>query len=115
MDGRRPGAGCEVVERVAVNAEEIARVAYDAGFRGDNLKVAVAVALAESGGRPDAKGDVGLQSPKWGPSIGLWQIRSLNAEKGTGGQRDEQANLDPATNARHAFDVAGNGTNFHPW
>lgn len=82
--------------------ERIAALAYDAGFRGRDLEVAVAVALAESGGDPKIPGDVGIQDRTWGPSIGLWQIRSLHADRGTGRTRDQVANLDPATNARHA-------------
>lgn len=87
------------------SAEEIAVFAYRAGFSGADLAKAIAIALAESGGRTDARGDVGLQTSTWGPSIGLWQIRSLNAEKGKGTTRDETANLDPQTNAKHAYEI----------
>ncbi len=45
--------------------EQIARHAYDAGFRGDGLTTAVAVALAESGGAH--YGD---------NSFGLWQVNA---------------------------------------
>lgn len=93
----------------------IARLAYRAGFRGRALVTAVAVALAESGGHAHATGDVPLENRVWGPSIGLWQIRSLRAQTGTGGQRDERANLDPATNARHAYQISGHGRDWRPW
>jgi hypothetical protein len=99
----------------AISDAAIARHAHAAGFRGQALVTAVAVALAESGGRPGIRGDEGLQNSKWGPSIGLWQIRSLNADYGTGGQRDAKANLDPRTNAKHAFEISGRGHNFMPW
>ena len=33
--------------------------------------------MAESSGSSDAVGDVSLVNDKWGPSIGLFQIRSL--------------------------------------
>ena len=95
---------------------EIARHVVNGGFTGDNRMIGVAVVLAESGGRSDARGDVGIQTSKWGPSIGLFQIRSLKSQKGSGGTRDELANLDPATNARHAhvvFVEAGN--KWTPW
>jgi hypothetical protein len=85
-----------------LSPEQIAQHAYEAGFRGRDLEVAVAVALAESDGRTRVPGDVGIQDRKWGPSVGLWQIRSLHADRGTGRVRDELANRDPATNARHA-------------
>ncbi|MCP2170152.1 hypothetical protein [Goodfellowiella coeruleoviolacea] len=88
--------------------EEIARHAADAGFTGSDLETAVAVALAESHGDSDALGDLHLRTEVYGPSVGLWQIRSVNP--GHGGwfdqaHRNEQANLDPATNARNAYAI----------
>lgn len=100
----------------ALSAEQVARFAFQAGFRGESLVVAVAIAHGESGLRPDAIGDVGLADGQWGPSVGLWQIRSLHTERGTGGHRDELANTDPAHNARAAWAVSGSGANrFTPW
>jgi len=90
---------------MALSDAQLAALARDAGWKGPNLAIAVAVALAESGGRPEARGDEDKTTDKWGPSVGLWQIRSLNAEKGTGGTRDELANADPAVNARHAYAI----------
>ncbi|MBP2471519.1 hypothetical protein JOF53_000391 [Crossiella equi] len=98
--------------------QEIAQHAYNAGFRGDMLDTAIAVALAESRGRTGAIGDVHLETSKWGPSVGLWQIRSLNPGHGTAleqSQRDQTANLDPATNAANAYAISGNGTSFRQW
>ena len=80
---------------------QVAGYVIAAGFSGNAAIMATAIALRESGGDSAARGDVALQTSTWGASIGLFQIRSLNAQKGTGGQRDELANLDPATNARH--------------
>lgn len=85
-----------------LSPERIAQLAYDAGFRGRDLEVSVAVALAESGGETKIPGDVSQQDGTWGPSIGLWQIRSLHAHRGTGRLRDQEANLRPAVNAKHA-------------
>lgn len=48
-----------------------------AGFTGDDLATALGVAYAESQGYTDAVGDTTLVNEKWGPSIGLFQIRSL--------------------------------------
>ncbi len=95
--------------------EQIARVAYRAGFRGNALETAVAVALAESRGNPTAIGDEKLRDAKWGPSVGLWQIRSLNADKGKGTDRDQLANDNPLNNARAAWSVSSKGTSFQPW
>jgi hypothetical protein len=96
-------------------ASEVARHAEAAGFRGDALITAVAIAKAESGFDALALGDVSLQTAKWGPSVGLWQIRSLNAETGTGRSRDRSRLTGPAFNARSAYSISGGGTNFTPW
>jgi Lysozyme like domain len=101
-----------------ISAQQIAQHAYNAGFRGDALTTAVAVALAESHGDTGIHGDVNLQTGTWGPSVGLWQIRSLNPGHGTAAEqalRNAQANADPATNARHAYAISRHGTNFRPW
>lgn len=95
--------------------EQVARVALDSGWTGEAAAIATAIGMAESGGRTDARGDTTITNATWGPSIGIWQIRSLNSQKGTGGERDEIANLDPRTNGRHAFAISGGGTNWRPW
>ena len=98
--------------------QQVAQYAYDAGFRGNSLTTATAVALAESHGDSSQVGDVGLQNGTWGPSVGLWQIRSLNPGHGTAAeqaQRDQTANLDPATNAQNAYTISQQGNNFNPW
>lgn len=99
-----------------LTAEQVARLAFDAGFRGENLVIAVAVAKGESGFRSDALGDQSLRDQTWSNSVGLFQVRCLHAERGTGGVRDEVANLDPAHNARSAWEISGRGAhNFRPW
>lgn len=98
-----------------MGGDQVARVAYNAGFRGQNLIKAVAVSEAESGFNPSIQGDVGIQDAKWGPSIGLWQIRSLKAQKGTGQERDASRLMDPQFNAGSAFSIAHGGTSFGAW
>jgi hypothetical protein len=88
--------------------QEIAQLAAGAGFTGPDLETAIAVALAESRGDSDAIGDVALQNEVFGPSVGLWQIRSVNPGHGSWfdqAHRNEQANLDPATNAANAYAI----------
>ncbi|MGI8752085.1 MAG: NlpC/P60 family protein [Acidimicrobiales bacterium] len=94
---------------------QVAGVAWKAGFRGHDLTTAVAVAMAESNGDPRCEGDIGLEDATWGPSVGLWQIRSYNSDLGRGGTRDARANLNPLTNARHAYQVSNHGTDWGPW
>ena len=48
-----------------------------AGFTGRGLDIALGVSWAESNGYSDAVGDIALVDAKWGPSIGLFQVRSL--------------------------------------
>jgi len=98
-----------------INDVAIARYALGAGWTTSDATIAVAIAFRESGGNTDALGDVGIQTATYGPSVGLWQIRSLKSQKGTGGQRDEVANHDPAINAKHAYEISGGGKNWRPW
>lgn len=96
--------------------QQLANVAAAAGWTGYDLVTAVAVALAESRGDSDARGDVALQTSTWGPSIGLWQIRSLKAERGKGTTRDELANVHPVVNGFHAHAIwLQAGRSFRPW
>jgi hypothetical protein len=97
-----------------LSPEEIARYAQDAGFEGRDLTVAVAIAIAESGGRTEAHNDKGLDD-----SYGLWQI---NMYKELGPARRDQFGLDenrdlvnPETNAEAAFEISGRGQSFQPW
>ncbi|OLF17481.1 transglycosylase SLT domain-containing protein [Actinophytocola xanthii] len=97
-----------------LSPEEIARHAYDAGFRGHGLTTAVAVALAESGGRTRAHNDTPPDD-----SYGLWQINMIGA---LGRERRDQLDLDadrdlfdPAANARAAFAISEGGESFRPW
>jgi hypothetical protein len=94
---------------------EAARYFYGAGFRGQALITMVATAIGESGLNPNARGDTTITNRTWGPSIGLSQIRSLNAQRGTGGSRDANRLSDPAFNAQAAFEISGGGRNFRPW
>jgi hypothetical protein len=74
-----------------------------AGFTPAQATTLTAVGEAESGLNPDAIGDVGLETAKWGPSVGVWQIRTLKAETGRGTARDiNQLRGNPAAQARAA-------------
>jgi Lysozyme like domain len=89
-----------------MTAEQIAQYADEAGFSGPDLQVAVAVALAESSGDPNAMGD-----PTLGMSVGLWQI-NLKAHP----QYTQAQLLDPQTNANAAYAIyQAAGSTFTPW
>jgi hypothetical protein len=96
-----------------LNASFLETLASNAGFSGNDLLVAVAIALAESSGNPAAVGDVKL-APCKGPSIGLWQINI--GKKAHGACYTEAQLLDPQSNANAAYAVyASAGGSFAPW
>lgn len=87
-----------------LSSAEISTYASRAGFSGDDLKIAVAVALAESGGNPQSHN---ITPPD--NSYGLWQINMYGtlgpARRATYGLASNDALFDPATNARVAHGV----------
>lgn len=86
----------------------IAQYAYGAGFRGEGLVRAVAVALAESGGRTDA---VGVNSDSWrSKDRGLWQINSHWHPEVSNAQA-----FNPSSAAAAAYRISNKGTNWSPW
>ena len=86
-----------------MNLAQLQALAASVGFPDPAL--AAAVAMAESGGNPQAIGDLTL-----GRSIGLWQI-NLAAHP----QYDEASLFDPTTNAQAAFSISAGGSNWKPW
>lgn len=91
--------------------------AYRAGFRGQSLLTAVAIAGAESGYHPDSLNN----NPSTGDySVGLWQI---NYYDGLAPGRTRQFGPPSAltgvngaqANANAAFAISGGGRNFSPW
>lgn len=74
-----------------LNAGQIATVARSAGFTGRDLAIAVAVCLAESGGKTD---DI---NPINNADFGLWQINKVHADLLSSGSWSN-----PADNARMA-------------
>jgi hypothetical protein len=90
--------------------EQIALVAQRAGFKGQNLVIAVAVALAESGGNANARGDVTI-----GGSFGLWQIYCMaHPYLIPPSDPNSVAWYDPYQNAQWAYKISGGG-NWLPW
>jgi len=87
------------------------------GFRGKALQTAFAVALAESGGRTKALGDTGITNKTYGPSMGVFQIRSLkDPKKYPGGQwRDAKRLFDPSFNVKAAWNISNEGQNWKAW
>jgi hypothetical protein len=97
-----------------LSPEQIAQHARAAGFDGQGLTIAIAVALAESNGDPRAH-----NSKPPDDSYGLWQINMLG---GMGPERRRQYGLDsnrdlfdPAVNARVANSLSKDGKSWTPW
>ena len=111
----------DIQHKIPGGRSGLMKMLYAQGFRGNSLNTAFAIALAESGGRPDAVGDVKLQDAKWGPSYGLFQIRSLKHwqnydGKGSSDQyRDGSRLRDPKYNIRAAWEKSKGGKNWHAW
>jgi Lysozyme like domain len=85
-----------------VNLAQLQQLAADNGFPDPAL--AAAVAMAESGGNPNAYNTEG--------SYGLWQIDVVYHPQY---QSDPSVLFDPTTNAQAAFQISSGGTNWNPW
>jgi hypothetical protein len=99
-----------------LNPSQIYTLLLQGGFPPDRARLMTAIASAESARNPGAIGDVALENARWGPSVGLFQIRTLKAETGTGSDRDIQRLLNnPAEQVKAAMNISGNGSNLRPW
>jgi hypothetical protein len=89
-----------------------------AGWAEAQLDLGQAIVQAESQCYSDAVGDVSLTSEKWGPSIGLFQIRSLRSPQSFGGVdlwRYAWPLRQPFYNAQAALAITKGGTDFSAW
>lgn len=96
-----------------LSRSQLSGLAQSVGFTGNDVNIAVAVALAESGGNPRAYNGAGRDN-----SYGLWQINMIGS---LGPARRKQFGLtsndqlyDPATNARAAFAIK-KGSGWSAW
>lgn len=117
-----PAISCNLPDNIPIagfsGADLAARVAWNAGFRGQALTMAVAIAGAESSFNPTAIGDVALENDKWGPSLGFWQVRTLknpSAYSYPDTLRQNPQLYDAQLNANAAYAFSGNGTKFGAW
>lgn len=95
-----------------LNVTEIFELAKTAGFRGGDLRIAVAIALAESGGKVTAYNpEIQAKTPQGKGSYGLWQIYlKVHPEFAAWNL------FDPAQNAMAAYKVyLAAGKSFYPW
>lgn len=100
-------------------------LARTAGLTDAASKVAGAIAMAETLTYKDGHqfcdfdlvGDQNLANFTWGYSYSAWQVRSLRAEKGTGGIRDEDQLRNPefAAHSMVAIYRGGGAYSWKPW
>lgn len=88
----------------ATGIQAVVQAARAAGFTGDALVTAVAVAMAESQGVPQKSKYPGEES------YGMWQVHIPSHPEYTPDQM-----MDPAQNAQAAFKISGGGANWKPW
>lgn len=97
-----------------ISPTQIASAAASAGIPRDKLAVAVAIALAESGGDTNAYNGKGMDD-----SYGLWQINMIGAmgpvRRQQFGIGSNQELFNPAINARAMAFISAQGKNWTPW
>lgn len=98
---------------MSLTVDQVARVAYAAGWRGEDLATAIAIAYRESGFDPQAHN---AKPPD--NSYGLWQLNMLNAlgpaRRAQWGLSTNEDLFDPATNARAAY-ALWRQAGWRPW
>lgn len=72
----------------AITAAQSYGLLRAAGATAAQATMLTAIGGAESGLDPAAVGDVGLENGTWGPSLGIWQVRTLKSDTGKGTSRD---------------------------
>ncbi|HEY6020685.1 MAG TPA: hypothetical protein VIY48_12565 [Candidatus Paceibacterota bacterium] len=108
-----------VTSTVTVDVNNLKTILRLTGWPEDKIDVAQAVAMAESLGYYDAVGDLTLTNQVWGPSIGLFQIRSYRYPM------TQYQSIDlwrwayplrrPFYNCEAALVLSKNGTDWSPW
>lgn len=95
---------------------EIYAAARTAGLSPPAAVISTAIALAESGGDDTNVGDQALEDATWGPSVGLWQVRTVKSQTGTGGDRDINAlQGNVSRQALAMLHISSGGVNWGPW
>lgn len=97
---------------VSLSATQIATYAQQAGFSGNDLIIAVAIALAESGGNARAYNpETAAKAPVGQGSYGLWQIFLHEHPEFAGDDL-----YDPQVNANDAYEIYTKaGNSFEAW
>lgn len=99
-----------------LSPKELKSVLYEAGFRGERLREAWAVAMKESTGRPAAHNK---NSDTGDNSYGLFQINMIGdlgpARLSKYNLQENKDLFDPLVNAKIAFQMSNGGKNWSAW
>lgn len=96
--------------------QQVYQLLTAAGFDPAAATTMTAIAGGESGWDTTSTGDLGLTNPSWGPSYGLFQVRTLKGDTGRGTDRDiTWLSGSPANQAKAAYDISRGGRDFTPW
>lgn len=106
-----------MAEKKMLSDQELVGTLYNAGFRGERLETAFAVAKAESNARPKA-----YNPPTNNTGDNSYGIFQINMIGDLGPDRRERYSLkrnedlfDPDRNARIAFEMSNNGKDWGKW
>lgn len=110
------GPAVTAVAGQQLTGEQVANLAYQAGFRGQGLIDVVAISKRESSWN---SGAFNGNTSTGDRSYGLMQLNMLGnlgpARLQAWGLTSEEQLFDPLTNLRAAFQLSQGGTNFHHW
>lgn len=109
------GTGGGTATVAAATPQQLAQLAYNAGFRGQALTTAVAVAMAESSGNTGALND---NASTGDYSVGAWQVNyfgKLMQERTAKYGAPQVLQANPQGQAAAAFDISGGGKDFSAW
>lgn len=102
-----------------IELKQLIKMCKDVGFTGDDLSIACAIAIAESNLDENALGDLKIANIKWGPSYGLFQIRSLhNSDKyhyPDSLRKTDGSLFEPEINCKVAYAIYKQQKGFYPW
>ena len=98
----------------------LAKLAKQVGFDKGAAIIAVAIVFPESDADPNNVSDVSLETECWGPSVGLWQTRTIKV-LGCEGPNDnfrydpDHKLFDPLNSAEAAYKESRGGRYWKPW
>lgn len=99
-----------------LSPDQVYALLIQAGFTPAAATTMTAISGAESGWNDKDLGDTTIETSTWGPSYGLFQIRTQKPDTGSGGNRDVQwLAASDLNQAKAAYAISSGGTDFSPW